>query len=157
MQPQLKTPGQDCLLSGCSPAHAQGLESTASWISSPAGVPKLPRPFASRIMRLMANQALMRIDLFIKLQLYARCFRSPNPGDSRTSRIQSWTAGATGAGKRRQSSCIFRDSGWTWGPSPRRGLSGRSNKYPALQESGQTQVWIVRLRGNPIRARATRL
>lgn len=42
---------------------------------------------------------------------------SPNPGDSRTSRVQSWTAGDAGTGQRRQSSCIFRDSGWTWGPS----------------------------------------
>lgn len=44
------------------------LSTNGVWISPRFGTLKLPQPFARRIRRLMAIQALTRIDSFIKLQ-----------------------------------------------------------------------------------------
>lgn len=71
------TPARD--LSACSPVHKWGLEYMSPLISPTTtfGILKLPQPSAQRIMRLMTNQVLMRIDSFIKQQLCASCFPLP--------------------------------------------------------------------------------
>lgn len=54
------------------------------------GILKLPQPSAHRIMRLMANHVLMRIDSFIKLQLCARCFPLPEPRRFKGKQDMAW-------------------------------------------------------------------
>lgn len=78
-------------------------------------------------MRLTANQALTRIDAFIKLPLGARCFPLQSPGDSRASRI--WPRKCWGCERREKEEQLqaFRvDSRF----KPQGNLSGRSNKRP---------------------------
>lgn len=89
-------------------------------ISPPFSILKLPWPSAHKIMRLMANQVLMRIDSFIKLQLCYQVLPTRQAGKTQgQARYGLEKAGDMGIAEKRQSSCIFGSSGWTWVPSTR--------------------------------------
>lgn len=114
---------------------------TPQVISPPFGILKLSWPSAHKIMRLMANQVLMRIDSFIKLQL---CYQV-------LSIHQAWeTQGQAGYGLGKTWGCGDskeeakqlhpQEFEGTQGPSTRRISGTRSNKYPSFNESRQTQV-----------------
>lgn len=62
----------------------------------------------------MANQTLMRIDSFIKLQLYARCFPLLEPRRLKVEQGTAWEGGlAQGTAENRASQEL---QGWIWGP-----------------------------------------
>lgn len=83
--------------SGC---HKLWLEDSFPWVSlSASAFWKPPWASAFRIMRLMANQTLMRIDSFIKLQLCARCFPLLEP---RRFKVEQDTARGGGPAKGQQ-------------------------------------------------------
>ena len=94
-------------------------------------------------MRLTANQALTRIDSFIKLPLGARCFPLQSPGDSRASRRQPWK----GCGcKRREKEERLQAFRVDLRSKPQGNLSSRSNKRP-WKDPNSGKDWRQEVKG----------
>lgn len=66
----------------------------------------------------MANQTLMRIDSFIKLQLCARCFPLLEPRRFKVDQDVAW--GVVLAKGTAESKVSQGSQGWMWGPAPSR-------------------------------------
>ena len=78
------------LPSGCNPVHKRRLESTPLVISPLLWHAKTSLALCSRIMRLMANQVLMRIDSFISCNYVARCFPHAKPRRLKGKQDMAW-------------------------------------------------------------------
>lgn len=87
MQPGLKI----AFPSGDNPVYKLEVRvHTPNDVSCPFGMLRLPWPSAQSIMRLMANQVLMRIDSFISCNYVALCFPPAKPRRLKGKQDMAW-------------------------------------------------------------------